>query len=108
MDVLAGYERAIIIDAMQTGVAPGTVRRFSMADLPRTRNLASTHDTDLPTAMEAGRKLGMKLPEQTIILGIEAKEVTSFGEKLTPAVERGMEKAIRLVRQIILTQRRPD
>lgn len=101
LDALAGHDRAIIIDAMQIGAPAGTVRRFDISELPKTRNLASTHDTDLPTAVEAGRKLGMKLPEETIIFGIEAEEVVNFGEKLTPAVARGLEEAIRLVREII-------
>lgn len=97
LDVLAGYERAIIIDAMQTGAEPGTVRKFSLADLPRTRNLASTHDADLPTALEAGRKLGMELPGEIVVFGIEAADVVNFGEKLTPAVERGMEEAVQMI-----------
>ncbi len=101
MDVLSGYTRAIIIDAMQTGAAPGTVRRFSLADLPRTRNLASSHDADLPTALGAGKALGMSLPEEIIIFGIEAAEVENFGEELTPAVARGLEEAIKQVRDII-------
>jgi hydrogenase maturation protease len=101
LDVLSGYTRAIIIDAMQTGAAPGTVRRFSLADLPRTRNLASSHDADLPTALGAGKALGMSLPEEIIIFGIEAAEVENFGEELTPAVARGLEEAIKQVRDII-------
>lgn len=101
LDVLAGYRRAIIIDAMQTGAAPGTVRRFGISDLLKTRNLASSHDADLPTALEAGKALGMKLPEEVVIIGIEAEDVVNFGEKLTPAVERGLEEAIRLIREII-------
>lgn len=101
LDHLVGYRRAIIIDAMQTGAPPGTVRRFSISDLPKTRNLASTHDADLPTALAAGKALGMKLPGEIAIIGIEAEDVVNFGEKLTPAVERGMEEAIRLVREII-------
>jgi hypothetical protein len=30
LDVLVGYKRAIIIDAMQTGIQPGTVRRSAL------------------------------------------------------------------------------
>jgi hydrogenase maturation protease len=101
LDVLVGYQRAIIIDAMQTGAAPGTVRKFSISDLPKTRNLASTHDADLPTALEAGRALGMKLPEEITVFGIEAAEVENFGEELTPEVERGMEKAVEQIVRIL-------
>lgn len=101
LDVLAGYKRAVIIDAMQTGAVPGTVRRFDIFDLPKTRNLSSTHDSDLLTALETGRKLGMELSEDIIIFGIEAVEVEKFGEKLTSEVERGMEEAIKQIKGIL-------
>ncbi len=101
LDHLVGYKRAVIIDAMQTGATPGTVRRFSIADLPKTRNLASTHDADLPTALETGRALGMELPEEIIVFGIEAEDVINFGEELTPAVALGLERAIEQIQDIL-------
>ena len=101
LDVLAGYERAIIIDAMQTGAAPGTVRRFSIEDMPKTRNLASTHDADLPTALEAGKALGMKLPGEIVVFGIEAADTINFGEKLTPGTAQGLEEAIKQIKGIL-------
>ena len=101
LDHLVGYKRAVIIDAMQTGEVPGTVRRFSITDLPKTRNLASTHDADLPTALEAGRALGMQLPEEIIIFGIEAAEVEKFGENLTPSVEKGMGEVVEKIKSIL-------
>jgi hydrogenase maturation protease len=101
LDVLVGYKRAIIIDAMQTGVQPGTVRRFDISDLPKTRNLASTHDSDLPTALEAGRKLGMELPGEIVVFGIEAEDVVNFGEKLTPAVARGLEEVLGKIKNLL-------
>ncbi len=101
LDVLVGYQRAVIIDAMQTGAEPGTIRRFAISDLPKTRNLASTHDADLPTALEAGRALGMKLPDDITVFGIEAAEVENFGEELTPEVERGMEEAVNIIKDLL-------
>ena len=101
MDALVGHGRAVIIDAMQTGAPAGTVRRFSISELPKTRNLASSHDVDLPTALETGRTLGLQMPEEITIFGIEAREVEQFGESLSEEVQRALgEVADRVCRML--------
>jgi hydrogenase maturation protease len=101
MDVLIGYQKAVIIDAMQTGAPAGTVRRFSISELPKTRNLASSHDVDLPTALETGRTLGLQMPDEITIFGIEAREVEQFGESLSEEVQRALgEVADRVCRML--------
>ncbi|MBF0328767.1 MAG: hydrogenase maturation protease [Nitrospirae bacterium] len=87
IDVLKGYDRAIIIDAMVTGEhEPGTIHRFSSSNLTSTRNAMSMHDLDLPGALELGRMLGIPLPEDFRIWGIEAHDVETFSEELTERV----------------------
>lgn len=87
MEELAGYERAFIIDAMVTPDGrPGTIRSLSLSDLISTRNLACTHDMNLPTAFKMGKTLGIRLPSEIRIWGIEAKDVETFGEELTDDV----------------------
>jgi hydrogenase maturation protease len=91
MDALAGYGHAVIIDAMVTGeVEPGTIRAVPLTGAAATRNLASTHDANLPAALELGRALGLPLPERIDLWGIEASEVEHFGEVLTEAVARAV------------------
>lgn len=91
MDEMIGYEKAIIIDAMVTGKAlPGTVHAMSLSDLICTRNLVCTHDTNLATALEMGNMLGMVLPSDISIWGIEAQEVETFGEELTMEVGKAV------------------
>jgi hydrogenase maturation protease len=92
LDVLPGYERALIVDAMVTGeFACGKFRRMSLDDLQkktaRTCNTLCVHDMDLPTAMALGRLAGLDLPEEVLIWGIEAADVENFSEVLSPAVE---------------------
>lgn len=88
MEVMVGYDRAIIVDAMVTGVCPpGSVRIF--ADGPAllcTRNAHSTHNASLEVALEAGRDLGLQLPEKIIVIGVEAGDVETFGQGLTAPV----------------------
>jgi hydrogenase maturation protease len=96
MDELAGFERAIIIDAMVTGrQGPGTVCRLSPSELGATKNTASSHDTSLATALEMGRMLGLELPHEIVLWGIEAEDVETFGEGLTGSVERALPVVVR-------------
>ena len=98
MDAIAGFERAVIVDAMCTGaLRPGSVRRLEVDQLGQARNLASTHDTNLPTALALGRMLGLRMPSAVTIFGIEALEVETFGEVLSADVRRAVPEAVRLI-----------
>ena len=98
LDFLPGYERLIIIDAIQTqeGKA-GQVHRLSLPDLVTPRHFSSAHDTDLATAFELGTKLGLALPQGVIIFAIEVADVTTFSEECTPEVKGAIPEVIRLV-----------
>jgi len=98
MDAIAGFEKAVIIDAMQTGLhKPGTIRLIDSAELGSARNLASSHDTNLPTALELGRMLGLSMPRDVKVFGIEAFDVENFSEALTEDVERSMPEAVNMI-----------
>jgi len=104
MESLQGYKRAILVDAMVTGSSPGTVREMdamNSGEFDHTRNLASSHDTGLREALEAGRILGLDLPGEIIIIGIEAQDVESFSETLTPAVEKAVPEVIDRVMELL-------
>jgi hydrogenase maturation protease len=87
MERLVGYDRAIIIDAIRTGAPPGVIHHLAPDELPTQRS-ASSHDVDLPTALEFGRRAGMQLPEngRILLVGIEVEDILTFGETCTPAV----------------------
>ena len=87
VDEMAGYDRAIIIDAIQTGGgAPGTVYCFAPQDLKPTLNTDCMHDTTLTDALNAGRELGIRLPDDITIFAVEAVDVDHFGESMTDEV----------------------
>ena len=98
MEQMAGFDRVIVIDAICSGAAPGTVHRLAVRDMPTQRS-SSSHDMTLPTALELGRQAGLRLPpdEDILILGIEAADVTNFGETCTPAVAAAVPRAVALV-----------
>lgn len=96
MERMIGYDRAIIVDAICTQQAlPGTLHWLKVNDLPTQRS-ASSHDMTLPTALEMGRQAGAHLPsdEHILLLGIEAADVQSFSEELSPDVEKAIPAAV--------------
>lgn len=91
LDLLAGYEKAIIIDAVKTekGKA-GEVYRLEPGKFAVTRHAGSPHDVNFATALELGRKLNLPLPEKIIIFAVEVRDVETLSEQCTPEVERAV------------------
>ena len=91
MEALDGADRAIVLDAMVTGSnPPGTIGLWPLADLPGTKNITCLHDTRLITALEVGRALGMDLPTNIDVFGVEATAVDTFTESLTLPVAQAL------------------
>ena len=98
LDMITGYDRAIIIDAIQTEKGkPGQIYRLGPEILAETRHTGSPHDVNLATALELGKKLKLKLPQDIVIFAVEVEDVTSFGEVCTPAVEKAIPKCVEMV-----------
>ena len=104
MESMIGYDRVILIDSYlsQDGI-PGTFRKMSLDDLrlvSPTQHSASPHDASIVTALESGRQMGLRLPEQITIFAIHVQNVDEFSEQPTPAVAA----AIPLVTQAVLEE----
>ena len=91
LDVLAGYDRVIVLDSIHTrdGV-PGICYRFDSQALEPTLHLSNIHDANFATAVELGRRLGVPLPaaEEIHIFAVEVEDQTTFSEHLTPALQQ--------------------
>lgn len=97
MEALVGYDRAFIVDAMWTGAhPPGTVREFG-PETGCTRNVHSSHDGGLDGAIALGRMLGLDLPRDIRLVGVEALDVTTFGEELTDEVAAALPEVVACV-----------
>jgi hydrogenase maturation protease len=98
LDALAGYDRTIIIDAIQTGKgAPGQIYRFGPDLLANTRHAGTPHDVNLATALELGKMLKLELPREITVFAIEAADVTSFSEECTPQVMQAIPECVEMV-----------
>ena len=92
-----GADCVIIVDAVQSGAAPGTIFRFEAHREPIPTNFFcySTHAFGVAEAIETARSLG-QLPQSLIIYGIEGKDF-SVGEGLSPEVQRAAEEVAQLI-----------
>jgi hydrogenase maturation protease len=101
IDLWSGASCAVVIDAVRTGSAPGTLLRFDASDepLPAAIRRSSTHDMGLHEAIELSRALGT-LPARLIVIGIEGT-VFAHGTVRSEPVRRAVSEAVRLVKEEI-------
>ncbi|MCX8126717.1 MAG: hydrogenase maturation protease [Dehalococcoidia bacterium] len=100
LDVLIGYERLIIVDAIQTREGRvGDVYRLAVKDIDITRHSASPHDTTLTAALELGRRLGLPLPkdENIAIVAVGISPDYVFSEECSEPVEKAIPLAVEMV-----------
>ena len=105
MERLVGYDRAILVDAMQSDQEPGNVQVFPLEALgnPSAGHLGSTHETNLLTALEIGRRLGAHLPPVggVMVVAVTAQPVFEFSRELSPAVARSVPEVVEKVMTLL-------
>ena len=104
MERLLGYERAIIIDSMETGQNPvGSVQTFPLDSLPdpMVGHSASAHDTSLITALKTAESIGADIPKRVDVIAVEAQNVYDFSEELSPPVAAAVPEAVQAVLDLL-------
>ena len=97
---LIAYTRAgdkmIIIDAAKAGGEPGTVYRFQPQDLAMEKaSLTSAHEMGVEQNLRLMSLTGNE-PRETVIIGIEPKEI-GWGTELSPELQQKMPEIIKVV-----------
>jgi hydrogenase maturation protease len=85
LPLLEGLDRLLIIDAMETGEPPGTIRRLTGDEVPvafETR--LSPHQMGLKDLLAVARLMGTEVPDM-VLLGVQP-ELIELGMELSPAV----------------------
>ena len=90
-------DTVILIDAVQSGAAPGTVHRLDAHAQPIAKKFFrfSTHAFGLAEAVELARALG-RLPPRLVVYGVEGKSFEA-GIGLSPAVEAATQVVVERV-----------
>jgi hydrogenase maturation protease len=95
---MSGYEKVVIIDAVDAGEEPGTIFRFTPQDVASgSAGLAlSLHQTEVLEVLKLGSYVGQDLPP-VVVLGVQPAAM-DWSTSLSPTVERQMESLLDAVR----------
>ncbi|OGS17140.1 MAG: hypothetical protein A2219_03340 [Elusimicrobia bacterium RIFOXYA2_FULL_50_26] len=88
VDILSGYEKAVIIDAIVgSGAQPGECCRvIDKCGAARSLRLCSSHGMGMDEAIALARSSGRPMPEHIAVYAIEVVNPYEFGEAITPEV----------------------
>ncbi len=97
LELLVGYQQAIIIDAICTGrAAPGTISRLNHEDLSQV--VAPTpHYAGLPELFALARQLELEFPRDIVIFAVEVTDPFTVGGAITPAVRQALPELVEQV-----------
>jgi len=89
--------RLLIFDAIDFGLAPGTLRLIRDEDVPRYMGAkkVSMHQTGFQEVLASARLLE-SYPEQVALIGVQPVELDDYGGSLRPAVKARIPEAVRL------------
>ncbi len=92
--VMEQYLRVLVVDAVPMGLAPGTIRRFTWADvrLVRSGENLSLHQSDFTEALLLAEALGC-LPAEVIIYGVQPQQI-EWDTPISVPVEQALETLI--------------
>lgn len=99
MESWKGHDRVILVDAVFSGGAPGTIHQFDLKveKLPANFAKPTSHATGVAEAVEFARVLG-KLPDKTEFIGVEGNDYSS-GEQLSAEVKKAMQEVVRIIKR---------
>ena len=102
VQLLIGYDQAIIIDVIPDREHTGTVYRLSLQELGDP-SYHATHGVGLGQAIQWGRKIGLDLPRTVIIYAIAVNDPWTFSEELTPEMEKALPDIVREIGEEVAT-----
>ena len=103
MERLIGYDCVVLIDAFALDNPIGSILVLNLSDLPNYSafHTASPHDTSLQNAIELGKSMGAKLPDDVTVVGIATKRLHDFSETLSPPITDAVPQAVKFVLDLL-------
>lgn len=93
VDLLRGYDYAIIVDSIKTGNKPqGHIHYFKPSALLPTLRLTSYHDINFITALKLAETIHAKVPDDIDIFAVEVENNYTISEQLSPALWKTITK----------------
>lgn len=96
--LLSGYDRLIVVDAMVRGGAPGSLHVLAIEDVD-IPDIVDLHQAIPSSALAMARQLGA-LPAEVYLIGCEPLEVDELTLELSPVVADRVAEAIAHIRRL--------
>ena len=96
VQLLSGYDRAVVIDVVQDETRVGEVWRLDGDDL-ESGSSTSSPGIGLGQALHLARLMGLPVPEQMLIYAIAAADTYTFGESLPPQLGQALPAIVRRI-----------
>lgn len=101
LELLIGYERAVIVDAIQTTRHPvGTVLVFGREDFRRVVG-PSAHYAGLPEVFDLAERLNLPMPADLWVVAVEVANPFDFAETPCDTVRAAIPAATAQVRKLL-------
>ncbi|HBT20222.1 MAG TPA: hydrogenase [Peptococcaceae bacterium] len=98
LDLIQNTKKVIIVDAVKGHGPPGKVYRLKPRELEKCEKSISLHRLEIKQILEMAKKLFPdRTPEEIIIIGVEAKDLTPFKMKLSEPVKKAVPQIIEAV-----------
>ncbi|MEM4262153.1 MAG: hydrogenase maturation protease [Thermoplasmata archaeon] len=99
MELMLDYEKVVIVDAiLRPDKEPGEIMKLEEKDFSQTVHGASPHGVNLSTAIALGRQMApSRMPRTIVFYAIQAEDVDTFSESLTPRVRKSMPTLVDMV-----------
>jgi hydrogenase maturation protease len=99
LDIILGFDKLIVVDAvLATEEQNGRVFRLGLDQFNLPGDAISLHSCGLEAALKLGKCLDQaRTPRDVTIIAIGIQAVETVSEELTPAIEKGVEKAAEMV-----------
>ncbi|MDH7515647.1 MAG: hydrogenase maturation protease [Bacteroidota bacterium] len=101
VEILEGYDRALILDSIRTGTCPpGTIIEMDTAQFRRVI-APSPHYAGLPEVLDLAERLELRFPSDIRVLAMEVEDPYSIREGLTPCVAEALPRFVERARSIL-------
>jgi hydrogenase maturation protease len=105
IDILKGYDYAVVIDSIKTGKAlPGYIHHLKPNNFLPTLRLNSYHDINFITALKLAETFNVKMPHEIDIFAIEVVNTEIISEYLFPEIRDSIQKCSQEVIKLLASR----
>jgi hydrogenase maturation protease len=101
LEQLAGYQKAVLVDAYETADHPaGSILEYGLCDF-REVVAPSPHYAGLPEVFALAARLRLPMPAELTVVAVAVRGPFAFGQKMTPAVSAAVPEAAGRVARLL-------